>query len=143
MPINKKGGKKTKRGKNQRAPRSLVIKDHNTLYAKVLANVGNGLLHLKIISDEWDGTECRGHIRGAVRRAKFNKDEIVLIGIRTFSSNTNDKILEADIVYKYYPDQVQELVRRGEILQQISYNTINGDDGNFDYNDGDDSEDEE
>lgn len=146
MPKNTKGGKNFKRGKKNRAPRSLILKDQNTAYAKVLSNLGNGLCNLQIISDKGDEDQCLGHIRGKVVRLKFNKGDIVLVGFRQLTKAIDDdKRLEVDINHKYWPDQVQELVRNGEIKKQEDYNGFEyGDDIEFSYDlDSDEEEDED
>ncbi len=139
-----KGGKKHKRGKKLRAPRTLVTKDQNTAYAKVLANLGNGLCSLQIISNQGDEDQCLGHIRGKVVRVRFNKGDIVLIGFREITKEIDDrKALEVDINYKYYPDQVQQLERMGEIKKQEDYHGLEFD-ANFEFAyDDDESSDSE
>lgn len=152
MPKNTKGGKNFKRGKKTRAPRSLILKDQNTAYAKVLSNLGNGLCNLQIISDKGDEDQCLGHIRGKVVRLRFNKGDIVLVGFRQLTKAIDDdKRLEVDINHKYWPDQVQELVRTGEIKKQEDYNGFEyGDEiefitefGSDDENDDDDADSDE
>jgi translation initiation factor IF-1 len=140
-----KGGKKHKRGRKLRAPRTLVIKDQNTAYAKVLSNLGNGLCSLQIISNQGDEDQCIGHIRGKVVRVRFNKGDIVLIGFREITKEISDKkALEVDINYKYYPDQVQQLERMGEIKKQNDYTGFEfADDVEFDYDDEQSSESED
>jgi translation initiation factor IF-1 len=135
MPKNTKGGKKHKRGK-KRAPQSLPLKDENTSYAKVLSNLGNGLVHLQLISSRGDEGTCLGHIRGKVVRLRWNKGDIVLVGFRQLTKEVDDsKRVEVDINYKYFPDHVQQLIDMGEIKRQDDYTGFDGsDDIEFDYN---------
>lgn len=145
MPKNTKGGKNFKRGRKNRAPRSLILKDQNTAYAKVLANLGNGSCNLQIISDKGDEDQCLGHIRGKVVRLRFLKGDIVLVGFRHLTKTVDDsKKLEVDINHKYWPDQVQALERSGEIKKQEDYNGLEfGDEVDFTFEDDGDSDDED
>lgn len=148
MPKNTKGGKSFKRGRKTRAPKSLVFKDENTAYARVLANLGNGLCNLQIISKQGDEDQCLGHIRGKVHRLRFFKGDIVLVGFRELTKQVDEKkTLEVDINHKYFPDHVQELERRGEILRQeeahanFDFEFDDGDD--FEYGEGEEKEEKE
>jgi hypothetical protein len=115
MPKNIKGGNKTKKGKNTRAVQPLVLSSTDTKYAVVVANLGNGRCNLNIVGKS--GIECpaQGYIRGCVRRAKFLKDDLVLCGLRNFTSINAKEQLEVDIILKYNLDHYHRLVEIGEI----------------------------
>jgi hypothetical protein len=143
MPKNLKGGKNHKKcGKKHCTPKSLILKDSNTDYAKVLANLGNGLCHLQIISADGTDDQYLGHIRGKVVRLKFFKGDIVLVAYRKIYENTDDdKNIEVDINHKYFPDQVQELERCGEIKRQEHVGAELAGEDCFTYDYGDDAND--
>lgn len=144
MPKNK-GGKNFKRGKKTRAPPVLVLKDQNTAYARVEGNLGNGICSVRIISDKGDGELCKGHIRGKVRRAKFFRGDILLVGMREITKIEEGEMMDVDINYKYYPDQVQTLERMGHIIHQNDVSsgiTFQEDQDEFEYESESDSESE-
>ena len=113
MPKNIKGGNKAKKGKNIKKGKPLVISSTDTKYAAVVGNLGNGRCHLKIIGKLGVEYEAQGYIRGCVRRAKFNKDDIVLCSLRDLG--TYKSIKEVDIIFKYTLDDYNQLVNMGEI----------------------------
>jgi len=113
MPKNTKGGNKAKKCKNSRYNHPLVIKDVDTEYAVVLSNLGGGSCSLKIIGGENNNLEVRGIIRGIVKRQRFLKGDILLVGKREFQSSLGLKIY--DIRHKYNSDHIEELKFKGEI----------------------------
>ncbi len=116
MPKNTKGGNKAKKGKNARPIQQLVMRDRNenTMYASIIANLGNSKCSLAIISNNgFEGTAI-GCVRGSLRKQRFLKDDIVLVGFRDFETKRDNLLV--DIVRKYTLDQVQELIAKGEIV---------------------------
>jgi len=113
MPRNIRGGNKAKKGKNTQKSQQLLLSSADTRYATIIGNLGNGRCHLKIIGKSGIECEAQGYIRGCVRRAKFNKDDIVLCSLRDLGSYK--AIKEVDIIFKYTLDDYNKLVNMGEI----------------------------
>lgn len=118
MVKNTKGGNKAKKLKNRVIERNLVTKDDvvgGAMYGLIIGNLGNGRCNLTIINDKGIFKEnVQGCIRGNVRRCKFEKDDLVLCGLREF--NKKNEINEVDIIHKYTLDQKNELLSMGEII---------------------------
>jgi initiation factor 1A len=142
MPKNINGGNKAKRGKNKRREVKFVTKDNDSFYAKVISNLGNGQCRLSLFDSKM--TEITGIIRGSLRRAKFKKDDIVLVSKRDFG-NSFETIEKYDILHKYNIDHISNLVRLGEININISeidnIEFFDDDNVNFDNNELADSDD--
>jgi len=131
MVLNKKGGKHTKKGKNKRRDIAYVTHENypknEVVYGIINANSGNGRCNLNIIDSTHIVREnVIGVIRGAVRRCKFFKDDVVLCGIRDFNN-----MKEVDIIHKYSSDHVQRLIGDNNIMR------ININMSNFDFVDDD------
>lgn len=141
MPRNITGGNKAKKRKNH-VPKNynLILKDNNDYdYAQIIGNLGNGLLNLLLLTNkknpsiQKEGISLLGHIRGKIRRCKFNKDDVVLIGYRDFEKDYKD-IRHVDVLHKYTDDHIKELIARNEIkLLNNSYGikTINEEDDDY------------
>lgn len=119
MPRNINGGNKAKRGKNRRREVKFVTKDNNTFYAKVIGNLGNGQCRLSMFDNKM--TEITGIIRGSLRRAKFKKDDIVLVSKRDFG-NSFETVEKYDILHKYNLDHINNLIKIGEINMSMVEN---------------------
>jgi translation initiation factor IF-1 len=123
MPKNIHGGNKTKKRKNNcQKNYSLIFKESDDYgYAQVVGNLGNGCLSLILLSDKCDD-KLLGHIRGKIRRCKFNKDDVVLIGFREFEKDYKT-IRNVDVLHKYTDEHVKDLITYKEIKL---INTLNG-----------------
>ena len=135
MPRNINGGNKAKRGKNRRREVKFVTKDNNTFYAKVIGNLGNGQCRLSMFDNKM--TEITGIIRGSLRRAKFKKDDIVLVSKRDFG-NSFETVEKYDILHKYNLDHINNLIKIGEInmtmIEDDNVEFCDDDNVNFDIN---------
>lgn len=135
MPRNINGGNKAKRGKNRRREVKFVTKDNNTFYAKVIGNLGNGQCRLSMFDNKM--TEITGIIRGSLRRAKFKKDDVVLVSKRDFG-NSFETIEKYDILHKYNLDHINNLIKIGEInmtmIEDDNVEFYDDDNVNFDTN---------
>jgi initiation factor 1A len=116
MPRNINGGNKAKRGKNRRREIKFITRDTNSFYAKVIGNLGNGQCKLSMFDNKM--TEITGVIRGSLRRAKFKKDDVVLVSKRDFG-NSFETIEKYDILHKYNIDHINNLIRIGEINMKM------------------------
>jgi initiation factor 1A len=116
MPRNINGGNKAKRGKNRRREIKFVTRDTNSFYAKVIGNLGNGQCRLSMFDNKM--TEITGVIRGSLRRAKFKKDDVVLVSKRDFG-NSFETIEKYDILHKYNIDHINNLIKIGEINMKM------------------------
>jgi initiation factor 1A len=130
MPRNINGGNKAKRGKNRRREIKFVTKDTNSFYAKVIGNLGNGQCRLSMFDNKM--TEITGVIRGSLRRAKFKKDDVVLVSKRDFG-NSFETIEKYDILHKYNIDHINNLIKIGEINMKMI------EDDNIEFYDDDDN----
>jgi translation initiation factor 1A len=118
MPKNTQGGKKF-RGKKKTTKdtdgtifeRKLEVKSEGQEYARVSKLLGN----CRVLAVTNDGSEKLCIIP---RKFKFkvmiNKDDVILITIRGYQ---NDK---ADVIYKYYPREIKQLIKMGQIGNAIS-----------------------
>jgi initiation factor 1A len=130
MPRNINGGNKAKRGKNRRREIKFITRDTNSFYAKVIGNLGNGQCRLSMFDNKM--TEITGVIRGSLRRAKFKKDDVVLVSKRDFG-NSFETIEKYDILHKYNIDHINNLIRIGEINMKMI------EDDNIEFYDDDDN----
>lgn len=118
MPKAKgKGGKGKRKGKRFRRgdgeKRELRTKGDSEAYGKVLKVLGN--CRFTILC--YDGKERLGHARGKFKkRVWFQKDDIVLVGIREFQD------AKCDIMWKYTPEEIRLLARRNEIPPDAAEN---------------------
>ena len=124
MPRNIHGGNKTKKRKNNcQKNYSLIFKESEDYgYAQVISNLGNGCLNLILLSNKDEGEKLLGHIRGKIRRGKFNKDDVVLIGFRDFEKDYKT-VKNVDVLHKYTDEHVKDLILYNEIKV---INTLNG-----------------
>lgn len=134
MPKNITGGNKTKKKKNH-LPKNytLILKENDDYgYAQVISNLGNGLLNLNLLTNNNKlNSMIIGHIRGKIRRVKFNKDDVVLIGFRNFEKDYKD-IRNVDVLHKYSDEHIKQLIDRNEIkLISNLYGLKNDDDDDY------------
>jgi translation initiation factor 1A len=119
------GGKAHKSMKKQSVverDRSIVYRDVDQDYAKVLKMLGNGRCLIKLNTTD---TEVIGIICGRMRRKYVHRvsvDDVVLVGIRDFQDS------KVDIVHVYANDEVKVLYDQGEITSSIHSNEVDIDD---------------
>ena len=105
--VNKKGGKKHKRGKNHNnASKAIRYKDEkeDQEYAQIKKCKGNCRFDVLC----FDGIERSAIICGAMRKRKFVKvDDIVLVSLRDFQDNV------CDIIDSYDSSQARKLQSQG------------------------------
>jgi translation initiation factor 1A len=85
--------------------RELEFKQENEDYAIIINILGHGKSRIKCFSDE---TEHIAFIRGKLFKVRFDKDDIVLVGIENNFYG---------IIHKYLPEEIQLLKSYGEIDQ--------------------------
>ena len=95
-----------KRHKKNPQSSELILKEQGQEYAKVIALMGEGRVQAICA----DGVERICHIRGTLRKKVWIvKDDIILVSLRDFQ----DK--KADILVKYFEQEVRQLRSMGEI----------------------------
>ena len=117
MTVNKKGGNKTKKQKNnpgEKAERKLELKDPLELqeYAQVMKAYGNG----RYEAECFDGKQRLAHARGNLKKKKvFVKvGDVVVVSLREFEDN------KCDILYVYNIKEIKILKKLGEIPMSVS-----------------------
>ena len=105
--VNKKGGKKHKRGKNQdTSSKTIRYKEEGQEYAQIKSCNGNCRFTVMC----FDGVERKAVLCGAMRKRKFvNANDIVLVSLRDFQDE------KADVIHKYTSSEVTRLEKLGEI----------------------------
>ncbi len=113
MTKNTKGGKGFKKGKKTRgddgevSTKALILKQDGEEYATVTKLLGS----CRLTCSCHDGIERIGIIRGKlVKRVWITVGDIVLVSIRDFQDN------KCDIIHKYNPNEVKELIKNKYII---------------------------
>jgi|SouAtlMetagenome_1021521.scaffolds.fasta_scaffold57600_2 translation initiation factor 1A len=109
-----KSHKSMKRGSVVERDRSLVYRDIDQDYAKVLKMLGNNRCLVKRNNTD---TEVVGIICGRMRKKyvhRISTDDVVLVGVRDFQ---DDKV---DIVHVYTNDEAKMLLEQGELSLKLS-----------------------
>ena len=129
--VNKKGGKKHKKGKKsgQFETKHLRYKEEGQEYAQITRMKGNCRFDVKC----FDGKERMAIMCGGMRKRKFvNLQQVVLVSLRDFQDSV------CDIIDSYDDNQVRELKEKKEIPDFIKLEEENmfsedlGDDDIFD-----------
>lgn len=138
---DKKGGKRIRRGKKLPAggagggndgttsTKSVPLAEGDQQYARVVSRLGDA--RLKVITA--DGQEYIGVIRGKFKkRVWMNKDDIIVIDTRSYENVTQEKLddgkLKADVIHKYQPVEVKQLIRKGAFPRSLLSDDNQGDD---------------
>ena len=119
--LSGKGGKTRRRGtnKNQDTKRVLVLKDEGQEYAQVIKMLGSGRLEAFC----FDGKIRQARIRGTLNgRVWISKEDIILISLRDFQDD------KCDVIMKYFPEEVDELRKKGHLPAKGSANNDNNGD---------------
>jgi len=106
--VNKKGGKKHKKGKKsgQFETKQLRYKEEGQEYAQITRMKGNCRFDVKC----FDGKERMAIMCGGMRKRKFvNLQQVVLVSLRDFQDSV------CDIIDSYDDNQVRELKEKKEI----------------------------
>ena len=103
--VNKKGGKKHKRGKNQStSSKAIRDKEEGQEYAQIKSCNGNCRFTVMC----FDGIERKAILCGAMRKRKFvNANDIVLVSIRDFQDGV------CDIIDSYDESQARKMSAKG------------------------------
>jgi len=137
--VNKKGGKKHKRGKkNTLETKKLRYKEDGQEYAQIKACKGNCRFDLNV----FDGKKRMGILCGTMRKRRFvNQQDVVLVSLRDFED------AKCDIIDVYDDNQVRQLKSEKEIPVSIKLeedNEYNADEYNpFDIKDSSDEEEDD
>lgn len=131
---NGKGGKGHKKRKNKNVDdmvRQLIFKEEGQVYGQILKVLGNG----RFLVECYDKGEkiisriCT--IRGKMRRREWiSCGDVILVSLRDFQDD------RADIILKYYPDEVRKLKEYKEISSNVKTSSFTG---SFTENDIDDN----
>lgn len=130
-----KGGKRHRRGKKGggeevekvKAPRK---EEDGQEYAQVVKMLGDSRILARLFTSEAPEKTCI--IPGKFKkRVWINKDDIILVGTRDeFSDN------KCDVLYKYNPKEVRQLIKTKQIDVEIDIEE-NQDDNPFEFKDDD------
>jgi len=125
MPTKKKSSKKGKKHPDEKAKRTLELKEELEEYALIEKILGNG--RVSVIYT--DSRKILAHVRGSLKRCRMAVGDVVLVSIREFQQN------KCDIIHKYEKTEVNKLLSLGEIPP--NFLSIDNSFGNED-NEGDD-----
>ena len=114
MPKNMKGGKKFKKSKKMGQDEDAGhpdFREEGQEYARVVKCLGDCRLDVELA----DKRTLTAHIRGKLRkRVWIRNGDIVLVSLRDFDEN------KADVIGKYSDENVQALIKYGEITTKFS-----------------------
>ena len=112
MTRNLTGGKNHKKAKQGSEKPIFVDKQDDQLYARVIQVLGNR----NVLAYCNDNILRLCHIRGSIRKDMWiSAGDIVLISIRDFITEKNDKYEKGDILYKYDRDHHSKLKKDDNI----------------------------
>lgn len=136
--VNKKGGKKHKKGKKSsfQEKKELRFKEEGQEYALIKRCKGNCRFDVLCT----DGKERMAILCGSMRKRRFvNMDQIVLVSIRDFEDS------KCDIIDLYDDNETYKLIEYKEVPSNFSIqednefsDNLNGDDDYFSHNISDD-----
>lgn len=138
MPLNKKGGNKTKKQKNSSEDidnRELSFKDIGQQYAKITEILGNKRYRVTCFIDDVKTETRLAHARGNLKKKKvfIKKDDFVIVSLRSFQDD------KCDIIHVFIPKEIPKLVELGELPSDIFKNPEELDSNiDFVYKDDDD-----
>ena len=131
---NGKGGKGHKKRKNKNVDdqvRSLIFKEDGQTYGQIIKVLGNGRFEVECYDKIEKVTNRVCNIRGKMRRREWvSSGDVVLVSLRDFQDE------KADIIMKYYPDEVRKLKEYKELAPNIKTSSFTG---SFNDNDIDDN----
>lgn len=117
MPVNKKGGNKSKKQKNSTIdPVQRILEFKNTEEFQEYAQIKKALGNSRFEAYFFDGKTRIAHCgKGLKRNKMFVKvGNLVIVSLRTFQD------LKCDILYIYNSDEVKQLKKLGEIPLDVS-----------------------
>lgn len=89
-----------------------ICEDALNEYGKVLSGLGDRRLSVQCWNKfNQTKTTRTCHIRGSMKRVRMNPGDFIMVSLREDETNQNN----ADIVHKYFPEEVEELVEMNEI----------------------------
>ena len=131
---NGKGGKGHKKRKNKNIDdqvRSLIFKEDGQTYGQIIKVLGNGRFDVECYDKQDKIINRVCNIRGKMRRREWvASGDVVLVSLRDFQDD------KADIIMKYYPDEVRKLKEYKELAPNIKTSSFTG---SFNDNDIDDN----
>lgn len=118
MKKNIKGGKNYKKHKKIYCQeRSLIYKEDEQEYARIIKKFGDGRFECQIFNND---TNVVGKIRGSLRKKVWiNIGDIVLLSTRSFDSSNYD------IIHKYNLEESKDLKLYGELPSNINLQASN------------------
>lgn len=105
MPKNLKGGNKAKKGRTFGPSTFRPAKEEGEVYAKVIKNMGNGILEVHCIDDEKRQCIVRKKFVGRQRDALI-VGSWILVGLREWETKSN----KCDLLEIYTPTDVDRLL---------------------------------
>merc|ERR1712224_87217 len=109
----KKSSSCKKKGHSINCKRELIYKDIGQEYAIVEENLGDS----RLIAKCFDGEIRICHVRGTIRKrkARFKKEDFILISVREFQES------KADILLKYKDDEARVMKLNEELSKATHY----------------------
>jgi translation initiation factor 1A len=96
--------------------RSLLIKEEDQEYGVVLQKLGGARMKVHCFDQIERICLIRGNMRKRRGRVWIDVDDHVLIGLREYESGQAE-VKKADIIYKYTPAEVKQLINLEEITK--------------------------
>lgn len=121
---NGKGGKGHKKRKNKNVDdqvRPLIFREDSQAYGQIIKVLGNGRFQVECYQKEDKPINRICTIRGKMRRREWvASGDVVLVSLRDFQDD------KADIILKYYPDEVRKLKEYKEISSNVKTSSFTG-----------------
>jgi len=113
--VLKKGGKKGKKGKNntsiEKIKRKLIFKEEQQEYCQITKLFGN----CRVEGNCFDGKVRLCIIRGGIKKKmRILVGSVVIVSLRDFEDG------KCDIIYLYDKDEIKDLIKLGEIPDNIN-----------------------
>mmetsp|Transcript_18126 Transcript_18126/g.28662 ORF Transcript_18126/g.28662 Transcript_18126/m.28662 type:complete len:135 (+) Transcript_18126:52-456(+) len=89
--------------------RELVLKEDGQEYGQVLKMLGGGRLEAYCMDGQIRTATIRGSMQNRKSRVWINKDDFILVSLRTFENK------KCDVVHKYTEEEVYTLRKKGHI----------------------------
>lgn len=122
--------KKSGKNNNYQNSRDLQFKEDGQVYGQALKMLGNGRLDVQC----FDGIKRLAHIRGSLKGARIETNDILLLALRDFQDS------KCDVIIRYTPEETRLLRNNNQIPQEIKgdnkeIQNIEEDSGGFTFED--------
>ena len=111
--------------------RELILQEDGQVYGQITKLLGNS----RLLCNCFDKEERQCHIRGKLKnRVWMNVGDIILISLRDIDPT------KGDVIHKYNPQEIKQLIKEGEIPESIKFNEEDGAGDDEFFGDGDEVE---